>query len=68
MRTTALSIVFTLALAAGFAPAEAGAQSDGLGGWIRDTQAHRIAGYTSYALALTTVSLGAIGYIIAVTR
>ena len=43
-----------------FVPAGADAQQLNLGSWVRETGAHKIAGYAGFGLAVTTVTLGAL--------
>jgi hypothetical protein len=44
------------------APAVVSAQDSGIGEWIRRTGAHRVGGYVTMGLAVTTAAMGLLGY------
>jgi hypothetical protein len=60
MKITVKRIVLALMLLL-VVPALLSAQSDGLGGWIQRTGAHRIAGYATLGAATTAATLGMFG-------
>jgi hypothetical protein len=61
MSKSLISCAAALILLFSFASAEASAQADPLGNWVRESGSHKIAGYIGYGLAGTALTLGALG-------